>query len=228
MSFNLSALTTALVSACATVDAAISAADSPANEYARQCGKHVLGGSISIDDMENALIAACMSAATKAQRKNISTVGTLSRNGFATAYSRFASFKRIAAAERLPDLQVKEGKRFKYTLVTLARECQAIQPKAPRKAPAKGKGKSAAKGETLTVTAPAAPTWQDVAAFMVHARKSMTGAQLADHMKQLSVIVAESGNCVRKVEAYRKAQAKAKLLTGKAPAKAKAKARKAA
>jgi hypothetical protein len=219
---TLASATTALVAAGSTVDKAINDTTATCTTYARFVAKGLIAKTFTLDDASDALVAACMIAATPKQRKEIGTIGSLSRNGFPTVYGWFRMLVRISEAGRLADLLNVNGKPSKWTLQTLGRDCKAVQPKAPRKA-SKGKGKAdKAAPETATAPVAAAPiTIKAMRTFIVALRKAGATADLMAHEADVSVILAEAGNLARLIEAK-------KLAAKKAKAKGTVKARKAA
>jgi hypothetical protein len=217
---TLASATSALVAAGSTVDKAINDTTATCTAYARFVAKGIIAKTFTLDDASDALVAACMIAATPKQRKEIGTIGSLSRNGFPTVYGWFRMLVRISEAGRLADLLNVNGKPSKWTLQTLGRDCKAVQPKAPRKA-SKSKADKAAPETATAPVAAAAVDYKAVRTFLVNARKAGATADLMAHEADVSVILAEAGNLARLIEAK-------KLAAKKAKAKGTVKARKAA
>lgn len=229
---TLATHTTAMVAAASGVDTAMRNGEHACNTWARFCAKRMMGNkpSLTLDDVSATLVAACMAVATPKQKREIGTVGSLAKNGFATAYGWFRMLARIEAAGMLPQLG-----EAKSSLWALGKSVPAQQPKAPRKGKAKGKTVAKGKGSDAGTVAPQATVQPSVPApigfkecreFLVSVRKGKNLKAIQANEAHLSVIIAEASNIARMLETARKAQAKAKAI-GKVKAP-KATARKAA
>jgi len=216
---NLSTATVAMVAAATGVDTALRNGEQACNVWARYCAKRLMGDkpSLTLDDVAATLVAACLAVATPKQKKEIGTVGTLAKNGFATAYGWHRMLVRIHAANMLP--QLAEAKSSLWALGKAAPSTQA--PSSRKGKGKKGKGKAGANNgsadanvaETQLSPAPSASLgWKDVAAFVIAERKAgkADAKRLMDNEPAIANIIAELGNIARLMETARKAKARSK------------------
>lgn len=214
MTASLSTHTVAMVAAASGVDTALKSGENACNQWARFCSKRLMGNkpSLTLDDVSATLVAACLAVATPKQRKEIGSIGTLAKHGFATAYGWYRMLVRIHAANMLP--QLAEPKSSLWALGKAAPSTQSPSKRKAKGKATKGKGKAETAPETAPQATPSATPsavmgWADVRAFLIAQRKSARGGTkgLFASEADISVCVAEIGNIVGAMERARKAKA---------------------